>query len=150
MTQAMNQLKQTTEKGQVDLAINPTIVSVVITGTSLVAGQAVKIVDDSSAVPKVQALAADTDSTFGVLVRNLKDATYSTGDMAELALGNSVVTMEAGAAIAKGAALEYDVSEVKVITSAGTNPRIGTALDKATADGNLIRVMLATPIVDQP
>ena len=52
--------------------------------------------------------------------------------------------MTAGAAIARGAKVESDVSEVEVITQSA-NPAIGIALDKASAAADLIRVLITAP-----
>lgn len=139
MTQYANQYSQNTEKGQLDLAVQPNVMSTFLSGSDAVAGQALKIIDDASPMIKATAMTADTDKPFGVVVRNLKGAP-SAGEMIELARNGSVITVEAGAAIARGADVEYDVSEVKVITAAGTNQVLGVALDKAAADGDLIRV----------
>jgi hypothetical protein len=51
--------------------------------------------------------------------------------------------MEASAAIARGADLEIVPTGVKVVTKT-TGTSIGRALDKATADGDLIRVLIKT------
>ena len=51
--------------------------------------------------------------------------------------------MEASAAIARGATLEIEPSGEKVVTRT-TGTVIGRALDKASADGDLIRVLIST------
>jgi len=118
--------------------------------TALVAGQPVKIVDSAGGVPKVVALAANTDETLGFIKRNVKDQSYAAGELLELAGRDSVIWLVSNAAIARGAKLEvvYNANSGAgaVITSAGTNPIIGRALDKATASGQLIRVLLDTPL----
>jgi len=113
---------------------------------TLVAGEAVSIVDSAGGIPKVEQMSADTVEPFGFIIRNLKDQNFPALARCEVAKVNTVVTMTAGAAIARGAKVEYDVSAIKVITSAGTNPICGEALDKAAADGDLIRVWITQPV----
>lgn len=146
MTQNLNQFAMTQTKGAVDLkAGNYNIISAAIsaseTGT-LVPGQAVKIEDSAGGLPKVLALALATDSTFGFIARVLKQSEFEAKDVVEVALDGSIMVMEAGAAIARGAAVEVSLTGNKVITSAGVNNIVGVALDKAAADGDLIRVMI--------
>lgn len=141
-----NQFAFEAVQGQVDLqSVNGNVITCQIDSAeaaTLVAGEAVLITDNAGGVPKVEQLSGDTDEAFGFITRNLKDSDYVAGDRCEVALAYTVIWMTAGAAIARGAKVEYDVSAVKVITSAGTNPIVGRALDKAAADGDLIRVMV--------
>jgi len=149
MTQYSNQRVMSVEVGKIDLAINPSIISAYIASTetaTLVPGSPVKMADVAGGVPKVLLATADTDGIFGYIVRNPKDASYVAGDACEIALAGSVMYMEAGAAIARGAVVEADVSEVTVITAAGVNPTTGIALDKAAASGDLVRVLITVPV----
>lgn len=147
MVQSLNQFAQAPSLGDIDLGgENNIIAAVLASGSADVApGQAVKIVDNASGVPTVEPLAADTDQTYGFVARNNKDAVRSAGEPLELAQQLTVIWLEAGAAIARGAEVEYDVSADEVITAAGTNPAVGRALDKAAAAGDLIRVQVYSP-----
>ena len=152
MSQNPNQRLQNTEQGQVDLLINPAIIAGQIAaaeGADLVPGSPVKLSDVVGAVPQFLLATADTDAIFGYVVRNIKDATVSALGYVEVAYDGSVMYMTAGAAIARGARVEADVSAIKVITAAGVNPVAGIALDKATADGDLIRILILTPTVSE-
>lgn len=145
-----NQFKQDVVAGQQDLSFVGSVVSCQVkTGesTALVAGQSVKIVDSAGGVPKVTARAANTDGTFGVIIRNLKDQTFPAESAVEVGLKGTVVYLTAGAAIARGAAVEINYDDDKVIANAGVNPVVGFAYDKAAADGDLIRVYLECPAV---
>lgn len=145
----INAFSMETVQGASDLSFHGSVLTCQIDAAetaTLVAGEAVLITDNAGGVPKVEQLAADTNGTFGFIVRNVKDQNFVAGDRCEVALQGSVLYMTAGAAIARGVAVEYDVSAVKVITSAGTNPVVGFALDKATADGDLVRVFITTPV----
>lgn len=143
---SQNQFSQIPVQGQLDLLI-PSVVSCMVASTQvtdLVAGQAVKLVNDGSPIPKVVSLAADSDVAFGFVVYNLKDASYPANARVEIALLNSIMYMTAGAAIARGAKIEVVSASNKVITNAGTNPVEGFAYDQASNDGDLIRVYILT------
>jgi len=144
-----NQYLMNTVQGKTDLALNPSIISVLIAAAetaTLVAGSPVKMADVAGGVPKVLLATVDTDAIIGFVVFNPKDQGYVAGDKCEIAMGNSFMYMTAGAAIARGAVVEADVSEAKVITAAGVNPTTGIAFDKAAADGDLIRVLITVPV----
>lgn len=152
MTLNPNQFAQTTVQGQLDLHTSNqgNVISCEVASTqatALVAGQSVKLADVAGGVPKVVSLAADTESAFGFVVRNLKDIDREANEALEVAFANSVMYMTAGAAIARGANVEVVTASNKVITSAGTNPIVGYALDKAAADGDIIRIYIQTPVV---
>lgn len=147
MTQYSNQRVMSVEVGKIDLAINPSIISAYIASTetaTLVPGSPVKMADVAGGVPKVLLATADNDNIIGYIVRNPKDASYVAGDACEIALSGSVMYMEAGAAIARGAKVESDVSEIQVIT-VSANPIVGIALDKAATSGDIIRVLILAP-----
>lgn len=146
MTLNQNQFAQIPVQGQVDLlGFGSNVISGQISANesaTLVAGQAVKMEDTAGGVPKFVALAADTDIPFGFITYNVKNTSYVANDRVEIALFGSIMYMTAGAAIARGANIEIDVSETTVITAAGTNPTCGFAYDKAAALGDLIRVYI--------
>lgn len=147
MTLQINQFNQIPVKGQLDLKFNPTTVSCQIdvsSAGSLVPGTAVKIVDSSGGVPKVVEIAANTDAIFGFINYNLKDKTYDAYDAVGISVinGGNCMYMEASAAIARNAIVGAVVSGSKVATSAGGSVDVGHALDKASASGDLIRVLM--------
>lgn len=147
MSQYLNQFSQSPEKGQLELSssASPKVLQC-IADSALVPGQAVKLVDGTTKVPHVTACTADTESVFGFVVYSLKNGSYASGAVVEIAILGSVMIMEASAAIVRGAQLNIVVSGNKVATSAsGTKNIIGWSLDKASASGALIRVMISTP-----
>lgn len=144
----INQFDMAPVPGQLDLETQGNIITGQVDAaqvTPLVPGQAVKMATTSGGVPKFLSLAANTDQTFGFVVRNLKDASDAAYANFEVALNNSVIWLVAGAAITRGAAVEVVASTSKVITSAGVNPVVGTAFDTASVNGDLIRVLVQVP-----
>jgi hypothetical protein len=147
--QNQNQFAQTAEQGQLDLRFNPNTISVEIDSSSaggLVAGQAVKIVDSLGGVPKVVECADDSDDVFGFINYNIKNAVFDASMKAEISFyrGN-VMYMTASAAIARNAKVMIVVASKKVATATTGNMIVGRALDKASADGELIRVLIDLP-----
>jgi len=149
MALSQNQFAQSPVQGMHGLRPAAKVISAQIDASSaggLVAGQPVKIVDSAGGVPKVVELAADTDTVLGFIVYDLKKASHAVGDVVEIDTGfDDVMYMTAQAAVARGALLMVHLSGVKVKTATTGKPIVGWALDKAAADGDLIRVSLACP-----
>jgi len=148
MTQQLNQIRPTSEKGMLDLGINSNLFDCRIDPASVATFNnanafAFKIVDVAGKSIMVDLATAASDAIFGFVPYEVKKNTYFKGDFIRLASSYSVMKMEASAAIARGATLEILPTGNKVVTkSAGT--AIGIALDKAAADGDLIRVLIKT------
>lgn len=146
MTQLQNQFQQSAEKGQMDLKFAAGTISCSVDSSApanLVAGDLVKLVDSAGGVPKVIKITADTDDVFGVVLYSFKDASYPDLASVEIAaFRGAVVYMESSAAIARGAKVMPVVSGSKVATATVGKRVIGQALDKATASGELIRVVV--------
>ena len=144
-----NQFAQIPVQGMMDMKKSFKVISAEIDASelgSLVAGQAVKLVDSAGGVPKVIAVAANTDTVLGLLVFNIKNQSFKAGDAVEIATGfDDVMYCTASAAVARGAKLMVVVSGNKVVTATAGKPILGWAFDKAAADGDLIRVSLACP-----
>lgn len=148
MTQNVNQFKQTTEKGTLDLGINWNLLNCRIDPASVATftnanAFAVKIVDVAGKQITVDLATAANDDIIGFITYEVKTNSYVAGDYVRVAFGYSVMTMEASAAIARGADLEIVPTGNKVVTKS-TGTSIGRALDKAAADGDLIRVLIKT------
>lgn len=149
----INQFNISTVQGQVDLLIDSTVVSGIISpneATSLVPGQAVKLEDSSAPTMRFLAVTSPTDPIFGYITRTVKDINYTAGEGVEVGIDGTVMYMTAGAAIARGATVEYDNTNVRVIRAAGVNPTTGIAFDKATALGDLVRVLIRNPAASSP
>lgn len=146
MTQFINQFEQTPVKGLLSEAINDNMFDVRIDPASVATlngGAPVKIVDVAGENIIVDLATLAADDIFGFIPVTAKTNEYTAGDLTRAAINLSVMYMEAGAAIARGADLEILPAGVKVVTNAG-GTSIGRALDKATADGDLIRVLIKT------
>lgn len=148
--QGLNQFGQTNVPGVLDLqSRGGSIITCQVSSsqaTPLIAGQAVKLDTSSNdGVPKVLALAADTDASFGFVIFTVKDQNFPAYSNVEIAIQGTVMYMNAGAAITRGAALEVQTSTKDVITNAGTNPVIGIAFDGASGVDHLLRVYILPP-----
>jgi len=136
--------------GMMDLKFNTQTISAEIDSSqvgSLVAGQAVKLVDSAGGVPKVVACTANSDLVFGVIAYDLKDQSFVAGSKVEIAAGfGNVMYLTANGAISRGAKVSLDSSGVgTVVASASGHPTMGWAYDKGVNVGDLIRVYLVLP-----
>ncbi len=150
-TQSQNQFGQGPFLGMVDLRFNPNSVSVIIdsgeTG-SLLAGQAVKMVDSAGGVPKVEACDADDDEVLGFINFDIKTVAFTAGMKAEISMAGNCMFLVATAAIARGVQVTLvaaTVGGVAAATGSSTDRIVGWAYDKAANAGQLIRVMISTP-----
>ncbi len=147
MSLNQNQVKQIPVKGMVDLDIQGGTVSVQIdiseSGT-LVPGQAVTIYDRGGGIMKVIAATADTVDIFGVINFNQRKTSYVAGDKCEISVlcGGNCIFMEASAAVARGAEVMIVVSGSKVALATTNKRIIGRAIDKASTNGDLSRVLM--------
>ena len=152
MTQNLNQFAPTTEQGLLDLARNYNLISCRIDPASVAvftAGTAVKLTDVAGKILIVEK-AVIGDDIYGFVVYSNKKLAPSAGDFIEAALFSSVMYMTASAAIARNANLQIVSASNKVATLATVGATfVGRAIDKAAADGDLIRVMIATGINQQ-
>lgn len=151
----MNQFSQSKAVGQLDLHVgrNPSVFSMRIdpdssaTTADLVPGAGVVLTDgganDPGGIPIVDERSTATSDIFGVILYNSKINEYEPGDAVEVAASGSVVTMEASAAIVRGASVALVLAAPGEVVTRTTETILGVALDKATADGDLIRVRIA-------
>lgn len=150
-TPSLNQFGMLPVAGQPDLQYGGSVITCQVVSTQvdpLVPGQAVKLANVAGELPPVASLAANTEASFGVVLRNLKNINFPAQARVEIGMASTVVWMTAGAAIARGAKVEFDTLTNKVITNAGVNPVLGFALDKATANNQLVRIYILNPQVN--
>jgi len=148
MTLSPNQFRQTSAPGYLDLQTGNNNVwncrvskATPSTDPDLIGGQTVVQVDVKSAVPTVRA-ATIGQVPFGLVKTSLKDTGFTDLANLEIARVGTVIYLTASAAIAAGADVQYDPTTHKIATKASTNGIIGQAVDKALADGDLIRVLV--------
>ena len=110
---------------------------------ALVAGQAVKLVDTAGADIIVTAVTAAGDSVFGFVPYGYTKEEYAAGDTIKISTQGNTMLLEASAAVARGASVEVVPTGAKVAT-ASSGTVVGVALDKAAADGDLIRVAITS------
>jgi hypothetical protein len=132
-----------------DLRMNSQSIACQVDSSSaggLVPGQAVKMVDLGGGIPKVVECAADTDDVFGFINYDIKSQAFAVGDKVEVsALRGNVMYMTASAAVARNAKVMIVVASKKVAVATTGKTIVGRALDKAAADGDLIRVVIDLP-----
>ena len=157
MSQELNQFSQTPVKGDLDLRVNPNVVSGRIDSAydsdangKIPAGMPLKLKDVVSGVPVVQPVVNNTDVVFGFAVRNHKDKSFDANDELEIARSECVMYMESGAALAPGAKVQVDPDggagtgkDATAVEALGNSTEeIGFVLDKATGAEELIRVVI--------
>lgn len=145
MTQLQNQFQQSAEKGLLDLKMGLGTLSCQVDSTqatALVPGQAVKLVDSLGGVPKVIAVAADTDKIFGFVAFTFKDKTFPALSAVEISVEGNIMYLQSSAAVARGAKLMYVVAGKKVATATNGKSCVGFSLDKASVADQLIKVWL--------
>ncbi len=147
----INQFEQAPLKGALDMGImNSKVITGIVSenqATALLPGQRVKL--DTTAqefIPSFVA-AGDTDLAVGYVIYNSRNsANLVAGQPVEVA-GNfgPVMWMEADDAIGAQAVVYFNTTGLKVDTTAGSDKKVGIALDGAVADGDLIRVIILEP-----
>lgn len=156
MAQNLNQFNQTPVVGDVDLQSNPNpalftcrFEDVSATaGTTLVPGEGVILADLGAndplvGPPIVDERAANTDAIFGVNIYKTEKNSAVDGDIVQIAGSGAVVYMNAGAAINRGADVEFVLATPGNVITQSTGTTLGVALDKATAADQIIRVLVS-------
>jgi hypothetical protein len=155
--QSINSFKQGKAVGDLDLSFfggehviscryNPDDTST----NRLVAGETVKITDlgssDVIGPPIITKRTADTDTIFGVVKRNLKQAEFKPGEIVEIAVKDAVINLVASAALNRGAKVSGVYGTPGSVQAVGTKAYLGYLLDKA-AQGDIVRVMVEADAV---
>ncbi len=155
-TVSPNQFAQTTITGVLDLRLNYNTIAVQVdpaeTGV-VTPGAALKGSDSAvvgaaggNTLPLVLLATAITDSVVGFANYNIKNANWIGGQVLEMSCAGNCMYLMATAAIARWGRLEIDpLTKGGVKPIASTGNYVGYALDKATAAGQNIRVMIAAP-----
>lgn len=144
---ALNQFQQSVIKGMVDQRVAANVITCQYDKAGsgdLVPGQLVKLGTAAGESIIVVPSAADTDVHFGVVTYNSMKAAVKPGQFLEVASAGSVVYVEAGAALARGARVAW-AADAKVVAAGAGDVVAGTLLDNAAASGSLVRMMVASP-----
>lgn len=146
---SQNTFAQAPIQGLLDMRFNPNTLPVQIDSSSagsLVPAQAVKMVDSAGGEPKVVECTADTDDVYGFINYDQKSRSFEPYDKAEIsALRGNIMYMVASGAISRNAQVMIVVASTKVATATSGKRVVGRALDKAAADGDVIRVVIDLP-----
>jgi hypothetical protein len=101
-----------------------------------------------SKVIVVTACTADTDDVFGIIpYESAKANTYVSGEMVTVVGDYARIVCEASAAISAGATVMPVITGLKVATQTTGKTGIGIALTPASADTDLIEVLIKRPLV---
>ena len=124
----------------IQAVVNPSLAS----GTYYRAGQVVSLGTGTGDCPIVQAAAAGKG--IGVIVFNERTNQYSARMICGVALDGCIVTMEAAAAIARGAVVGYGstftTGAAVGVSTMASGVGIGIALDIAASSTDIVRVLI--------
>lgn len=113
---------------------------------TLIPGDAVILADVAGSGLEFLLATAATDDIFGfVQYESAKKNSYAADDYVTIASDYTLIVMEASAAIARGAAVQFVPSGSKVATRT-SGKVVGRAMQKAAADTNLIKVLVKADI----
>jgi hypothetical protein len=148
MAQSLNQRKITNEPGRATFSqstpftfserIDPTYDSA-IDGV-ITSGAALK---PSGSGNYLIPATANTDDIIGFILYDGVKNNFDGGDIVEVVRNPGVLNLEAGAALPKETALEYNVATKKVIAQT-TGTLIGYNIKASSADGEIIPVIIRT------
>ncbi len=148
-----NQLFQTAIIGMVTNDPQPLTVAAQLDpnsswATPITSGQSVKLTNTASSQIMVEPCSADTDAVFGVIPYNLRKNSYVLGDVIEVVADGGIIMLETSAAVNRGAfvaitnqTVSTNDPTIAATTTAG-KAIAGKALEKATAAGALIKVLI--------
>lgn len=148
-----NQFNQTRSVGDLDLTTNPNPPIYTAqynkagAGGDIIPGTGVKLVDLGASdfvgvLPIVDVRTGDADAIEGILIYDPAKATKSIGDRVSIAGKGAIIVMEASAAIARGAKVALVLAAPGEVVTLGGEALLGKAMDKAAADGDLLRVQV--------
>lgn len=146
-----NQFNQTAVLGQLDLPYNYNTIAAEIDVTqsgTIYAGQAVKVIASAGGIPKVVAIAANSDDVFGFINYDIKTVGFVAGSVCEISQAGNVMFLYASAAINRGTRVTVSIvspGTVDPLVGSSGADIVGFAIGQASAAGNLIRIKLLNP-----
>jgi len=154
MTFPLNSFQMSKTKGEIAFArnIGDNLVCTVdpSTGTPLVSAQAVYLISQSTGTadsPLLVAAAAPTDDIFGFVINTLRGQSFPASSQVDIAIKGAIMIMEASGAIAVGTrvGVTSTLQQIADASSMSITP-IGILLDKAVNSGDLVRVLIESPL----
>lgn len=142
MSFQMNQFKMTDQIGEA-MNVNPNTISARVSTNqsgTLKAGDVVKLTTTEAGDLPVIQNAVSGDSGYGVVLFNAKQATYAAGDVVEIALAGSIVTMQVSTGYNRGQLVSWNSVSGKLQSTTGNY--IGFALDVTSTAGDISRVFI--------
>lgn len=147
---SQNQFQQRAILGQLDMPYNYNTIPAQVDQSeteNVYPGSPLKIVDSAGGAPKVVLCTADTDDVFGFANYNVKNAFLTAGMPLEISQGGNWMWLYATGPIARGVKVQLDLLNNGVAQAVGSSAKsvVGVAMDKAAAQGDLIRVQIQAP-----
>jgi hypothetical protein len=142
-----NQFNQTSVRGRVATQNAENIYNVKIDDSvtaNVLSGDAMVLSTTAGKQTIVKPAENSTDAIYGFRVYDIIKDTRTGGDEAKVACDNVEMDMVASASIARGATVEYNPTTGKIVTKS-TGTSVGIAQEPASADGDLIRVLIKIP-----
>lgn len=144
----LNQFNQTPIKGNSATKVNLNTLPVTIDPNStntLIPGDAVYLTTTTANQIYVDKCTVGIQP-FGYILYNLKTDQFIANSRVEIGLAGTIMFAEAGATITRGQALEYQPNAIAtgplMLPSAGINPVSAVALDNASSNGSIFRMMI--------
>lgn len=147
---SQNQFKQRSILGQLDMAYSYNTIAAQVDQTeteNVYAGSPLKVVDSVGGAPKVILCTADTDDVFGFANYNMKNAALTAGMPLEISQTGNWMWLYATGPIARGVKVQLDLLNNGIAAAVGSSGKavVGVSMDKAEAQGDLIRVAIQAP-----
>ncbi len=146
-----NQFNLTAATGQLDLKAGGIDASFTVRVNSnstetILAGTALKLVDmgveDKGGIPIVDVVDDATDVAFGARIYSFKKGSVKAGDITEVSYKGCVQYFTASAPLTRGSEVSVDIATPGNVKALGTDARLGIIIDKASAAGDLVRVII--------
>lgn len=96
----------------------------------------------AGSVPRIVKGVDATSKFFGVIMTNILTESFVSGEFVQIGILSCGVLCEAAAAIPVGSDVSYDPATKKVSVAGVGETVVGTALGKASASGDLIKIFV--------
>lgn len=115
--------------------------------TDIIAGTGLVFVDGGAndpltGVPLVDVVTDDTDILSGARIYDLEKGLAQPGDIIQMSYKGCVHKLEAVGALARNVPVSMTAATPGIVKAVGTDAQFGITLDKATAAGDIIRIIV--------